>query len=161
MNCTPLEYRFNNTSKKTTKWKWCYPFTKEYVTLLYYKIDDNSWIKKVLLTIIENLDNEVCTVNSLSSKLFMSTSNLNRKIKRTFGTTTIQLIGDLRLQYAIEIVTLNQTTISEAISIAGYYDMTHFSRCFKKVYMCSPSSYKWENSHIVINHIKLIFMQKE
>lgn len=151
MNCKPLEYRLANVSKN--KWLWHYPFTQEYIVELQKKIDENTWVKKVIYTIIEHIENETCTVKILSTKLFMSPSNLNRKIKKTFGISTIRLIADLRLQFAVELFTVNNTSLTEVIAMAGFYDIAHFSNCFKKVYKCTPSNYNWEYNCFFIKSI--------
>lgn len=148
MNCKPLEYRLTTVSKK--KWQWCYPFTQEYLIELEKTIDQNTWVKKVIHTIIEHIENETCTVATLSTKLFMSPSNLNRKIKKTFGVNTIRLMTHLRLQFAIELYTINNISLTDAVAIAGFYDLAHFSNCFKKVFNCAPSHYNWGYNQIFI-----------
>nr|WP_299161944.1 helix-turn-helix transcriptional regulator [uncultured Tenacibaculum sp.] len=81
-------------------------------------------------------------MEDLSKQLFMSSSNLNRKVKKLFGFSTLKLIRDLRLQYAAELLNIHNMSVTEVSYSTGFYDAAHLSRYFKKTFGCSPGEYK-------------------
>lgn len=139
---SPLAYRENGliTGFKPDDWK--IPLTKECFNKLIQLKSEYIWLAKLLVIIIDNLDNEAFSIEILSNKLFMSSSNLNRKVKSLFGFPVMRLLRDIRLQYATEILVLQKKSITEAASLAGFFDTAHFSRVFKQSFDCPPSKYK-------------------
>ncbi|WBX77724.1 AraC family transcriptional regulator [Tenacibaculum ovolyticum] len=100
------------------------------------------WLNKLLIIIIENLDNDLFSIEELSSKLFMTSSNLNKKVQHLFGTSTMKLVRNLRLQYAAELLNTQNKSVTEAASSAGFFDAAHLSRYFKEAFDCSPGEYR-------------------
>lgn len=82
------------------------------------------------------------SVESLANQLFISNSNLNRKIKKLFGVTTIGLIKSIRLQNAAELLNIYNKSVSEAAMLSGFYDTAHLSHYFKPVFGYSPNDYR-------------------
>ncbi|MCE7993700.1 MAG: response regulator [Roseivirga sp.] len=91
----------------------------------------------------ENMAESSFSVAELGQMAAMSTSSLNRHVKKMTGLTPGQLIRDIRLQRAIELLESNQLgSISEVVYEVGFEDVSSFSRLFKKRFGRSPSSYK-------------------
>ncbi|MBF4492999.1 helix-turn-helix domain-containing protein [Flavobacterium sp. MR2016-29] len=143
---SPSAYRENGliTGFKPEDWK--IPLSNECFNKLIQLISEYKWLAKLLVIIIDNLDNEAFSIEILSNKLFMSPSNLNRKAKALFGFPAIRLLRDIRLQYAAELLMLEKKSITEAASLAGFFDISHLSRVFKQNFNCSPSKYKDYNN---------------
>ncbi|WP_282021195.1 helix-turn-helix domain-containing protein [Tenacibaculum aiptasiae] len=118
------------------------PFTERYFNQLVLIKNKNSWLKNLFCIVIDNLDNESFSIENLSKQLYMSSSNLNRKVKKTFGFTTLKLIRDLRLQYASELLNTKNISVTEVSYLTGFYDAAHLSRYFKPVFGCSPGEYR-------------------
>lgn len=96
----------------------------------------------MFVVIVDNLDNDLFSVEELANKLFMSSSNLNRKVQRMFGFSTLKLIRDLRLQQASELLNIKDKSVNEAAELSGFYDAAHLSRYFKETFGCSPNDYR-------------------
>lgn len=96
----------------------------------------------MFVLIVDNLDNDLFSVEELSQKLYMSSSNLNRKVQRLFGFSTLKLVRDLRLQHASELLNIKDKSVNEAAEGAGFYDAAHLSRYFKETFGCSPNDYR-------------------
>ncbi|WP_123774151.1 AraC family transcriptional regulator [[Flexibacter] sp. ATCC 35103] len=96
----------------------------------------------MFVVIVDNLDNDLFSVEELSLKLFMSSSNLNRKVQKLFGFSTLKLVRDLRLQQASELLNIKDKSVNEAAEGAGFYDAAHLSRYFKETFGCSPNDYR-------------------
>ncbi len=91
----------------------------------------------------ENMKESSFSVTDLSQMAAMSTSSLNRHVKKMTGLTPGQLIRDIRLQKAIELLESKQFgSISGVVYEVGFEDVSSFSRLFKKRFGKSPSSYK-------------------
>jgi AraC-like DNA-binding protein len=99
-------------------------------------------LAKLFVIVIDNLDNDLFSIEELSRKLFMSPSNLNRKVKCLFGFSTLRLVRDLRLQHAAELLSTQNKSVTEAASLAGFFDAAHLSRYFKQTFGCPASDYR-------------------
>ncbi|QLC67379.1 AraC family transcriptional regulator [Flavobacterium sp. LPB0248] len=139
---SPLAYRKNGLMIVFNPHDWEIPLNDECFNKLIQLKDENKWFAKLLITIIDNLDNEAFSIEMLSDKLFMSSSNLNRKVKSLFEFSPVRLLRDIRLQYATELIVLQNKSITEAAFLAGFFDVAHLSRVFKKNFNCSPSKYE-------------------
>ncbi|WP_428231399.1 helix-turn-helix transcriptional regulator [Flavobacterium sp.] len=139
---SPSAYRENSliTGFKPDDWK--IPLNDACFNKLIQLKSEYKWLTKLLVILIDNLDNEAFSIEILSGKLFMSPSNLNRKVKSLFGFPTIRLVRDIRLQYGTELIALQDKSVSEAASLAGFFDIAHFSRYFKQTFNCSPGKYR-------------------
>lgn len=138
----PSKYREDVMSNRNNLEDWKLPLNKKCFDRLVSLKTEIKWLDKFLCIVIDNLDNEFFSVEILSSKLFMSKSNLNRKVKAVFGCSTIGAIRDFRLQYAIELIIRERKSITEAASLAGFFDIAHFSHFFKQKFGCPPSKYR-------------------
>ena len=140
--CSPSKYRKNCIKSETKLINWNLPFTEKYFNQLVLIKNKNSWLKNLFSIVIDNLDNESFSIEDLSKQLFMSSSNLNRKIKKIFGFSTLKLIRDLRLQHAAELLNTQNISVTEVTYLTGFYDAAHLSRYFKTVFGCSPGEYR-------------------
>ncbi|MCV9927329.1 helix-turn-helix transcriptional regulator [Flavobacterium sp. LS1R49] len=139
---SPSAYRENGLTTGFKPDDWKIPLSNECFTKLIQLKSEYIWLAKLLVIVIDNLDNETFSIEILSNKLFMSSSNLNRKVKSLFGLPVIRLFRDIRLQYATELLILQEKSITDAASLAGFFDIAHFSRVFKQNFKCPPSKYK-------------------
>lgn len=139
---SPSEYRENALTTGFRLNDWKIPLDEASFNKLILLKNENKWLAKLLVIVFSNLDNESFSIEMLSSKLFMSSPNLNRKVKSLFGFPTIHLLRDIRLQYAAELIILQNKSVTEAASLAGFFDIAHFSRYFKQTLGCSPSMYR-------------------
>lgn len=125
------------TSKKTTgKKKPINRYIMEHVTVKKNFVVQATQIveKKVFL---ENYNLEM-----FASDLFMSKSNLNRKIKVSTGLTPVEFIRKVRFDYAFRLLKETDLSIKEVAYSSGFNDPKYFTRCFKKTYGISPKDYK-------------------
>jgi len=139
---SPSAYRENWVIAGFKPSDWQIPLNEECFNKMIQLKNEYKWLAKLLVIIIDNFDNEALSIEILSSRLFMSPSNLTSKVKSLFGFPPIRLLRDIRLQYAAELVTSQRKSITEAASLAGFFDIAHFSRVFKQNFGCSPSKYK-------------------
>lgn len=144
---SPSEYRKKVLDETTELWSWKIPLSENYFNQLLQLKNKNIWLAKLLTIIIDNLDNESFSIEELAKKLFVSSSNLNRKVQSLLGFSTARLVRDLRLQYAAELLSKENKSVTEAASLAGFFDAAHLSRYFKQNFGCSPAAYRNTTLH--------------
>ena len=95
---------------------------------------DNEFIQRTLQFITENLSDSLLSVESLSSKLFLSRSQLYRKIKTLTGVSVNEFIRNVRLEKAKEIMSNGYSSVSEVSYTVGFTSPSYFTKCYKLKY---------------------------
>ncbi|RKR09031.1 signal transduction histidine kinase [Flavobacterium sp. 90] len=110
------------------------PKAKEKTTTL-----DNEFIKNVLNYINENMAEYELSVEVLASKVFLSRSQLYRKIKTLTGITVNEFIRNVRLEKAKELIELGNDNINEISIKVGFSSPSYFTKCFKEKFGYLPT----------------------
>lgn len=141
--CSPTRYR-NQFRRPYSHgpFRWHIPLRDEDYMHLLALSDEKPWLAQLLRVLISYISKESLRVEQLASALYLSAACLNRKIKVTFGITSRQLIRDIKLQYAIELLSTRSSTVAGVAYEAGFFDHAHFCHCFKAALGCAPSSFK-------------------
>lgn len=98
------------------------------------------------LEIIENryMDPEISLV-TVSSEIAVSPNYLSALIKKSTGSTFIELLSRKRIDTARELLRCSNLKIKEISEKCGYSDQHYFSYCFKKYTGMSPNACRREN----------------
>ncbi|MDN3594794.1 two-component regulator propeller domain-containing protein [Zunongwangia endophytica] len=99
-------------------------------------------VKKALKIIEEELDNPQFNVDSLFKRLEISRTKVYRVFKEILQQSPSDVIINLRLQKAENLLLTGNLNISEISFECGFNDPKYFSRLFKKHYGESPKRYK-------------------
>ncbi len=91
--------------------------------------------------ILDNLEDNNFSINDLCEKLFISRTQLHRKLKKITGLSTSEYIRNVKLNEGKKLLLTHKYTISEVANKVGYTDSAYFSKSFKKVFNELPSSY--------------------
>ncbi|WP_337968905.1 two-component regulator propeller domain-containing protein [uncultured Flavobacterium sp.] len=110
------------------------PKAKEKTTTL-----DNEFIKNVLNYINENMAEYELSVEVLASKVFLSRSQLYRKIKTLTGITVNEFIRNVRLEKAKELIELGNDNINEISIKVGFSSPSYFTKCYKEKFGYLPT----------------------
>lgn len=141
--CSPSRYRsLFRPEYNPDPFRWKLPLQEKDFIYLLSLSHQKPWVAQLLRVLISYLSKEGLRVEQLASALYLSTCSLNRKIKETFGVTPRQLIKEMRLQYASELLTVRNGAVAEVAYEAGFFDHAHFCHCFKQAFGCAPSSFK-------------------
>lgn len=100
---------------------------------------DNRFLEKVRGYVEANLDNSDANIDDMASKVAVSKTTLNRRLKSLIGITAAQLLIDARLQKAKALLDEQSLTVSEVAYQCGYTDAKYFSKCYKAKYGVTPS----------------------
>jgi transcriptional regulator GlxA family with amidase domain len=72
----------------------------------------------------------------------MSRMQLFRKLKALVNQTPSELIRNLRLQRAVQLMRQNFGNVAEITFEVGFNNLSYFSKCFREKYGFLPSEYQ-------------------
>ena len=101
---------------------------------------------KLMLSYIEQHYMEELKLSDIALSANISVSEALRTFKKMFSTTPIQYVLEVRLQKACEKLLHSSQSISEIAASCGFYDMSYFTRTFRKKTGMTPSAYRKKNS---------------
>lgn len=102
---------------------------------------DRKFVDDLTQSVEENLSNAKFGVNILAETVFLSVSQMTRKLKTITGKTPADFIRNIRLEKAIELLK-NGESVTDVSWAVGFEDPVYFSKVFKKHFGFSPSSAK-------------------
>ena len=100
---------------------------------------DEAFLKKIRQTIEENLDDETFGVVELAAKVALSRSQLHRKLTAVTGYGPNEIIRNLRLERAKELLEKGAGNASEVAFMVGFNSLAYFSKTFGDHFGISPS----------------------
>lgn len=105
------------------------------------KSADEKLIQKIMDIINENISNPALSVEMLANEIGISRVHLHRKTKELTNQSTRDLIRNIRLQQAANLLSSKNINISEVAYAVGFTNLATFSSAFKEFYGESPSNY--------------------
>jgi AraC-like DNA-binding protein len=123
----------------------CIAESTEYSTLaskgfLANKNNDSSKLSTITSYIFNHLC-ETITLDDLASLVNMHPSSVGRYFKKNTGYSPVDYINHIRIGYVCRMLINNNLSISGACFEAGFNNLSHFNRVFKKIKGISPSEY--------------------
>ena len=119
-------------------------------TVNKYKNDLSDEISKTEKTIQEvmayihyNFSKKI-TTETLSQDFDMSRPYLCQKFKEYCGTTIGDYLTDIRMTYALELLSSTHEKIISVAYLVGYESVSQFNKTFKKKYDITPSQFRRE-----------------
>lgn len=101
---------------------------------------DLVYTRRILQFIHENINSHI-NLSEISDLLGISSAYICRIFKVHTGKTIIQYCNLIKCDLAVSYIEKGHK-ISEVCSMVGFDDYNYFSRIFKKIMNCSPSSFK-------------------
>jgi signal transduction histidine kinase/CheY-like chemotaxis protein/AraC-like DNA-binding protein len=103
---------------------------------------EDVFVKKVRQEIELHLSNENYSVEQLSKNLFMSNSQVQRKLGALTGHSPNQFIRVLRIQKAKKLLKTTNESITNIASLCGFNDAGYFGKVFKQECGMTPQEYR-------------------
>jgi len=103
---------------------------------------EDPFMARARVIVLSELDTEHFSVNELSDQLYLSRSQVHRKIKAVAGISTAIFIRMIRMQEAKKLLVTTPLTISEIAYQTGFKTPTYFSQIFKQTFGESPSDFR-------------------
>jgi len=103
---------------------------------------EDEFVQKVRLAVEANLSNAEFTIEQLCRLVFMSHSQLHRKLDALTGCSPNKFIRMIRLSKAKEMLKHPANTIAAIAYECGYNDPGYFARVFKQEYGETPQEWR-------------------
>lgn len=96
------------------------------------------------LLILQYIQNHYQTVSldTLCAVFHYNKSYLSRLIRKNSGHNFIDIVTELKLSYAVDLLSHTTLSVAEISELAGYNNVDHFSKHFKKKYSLPPSVWR-------------------
>jgi signal transduction histidine kinase/DNA-binding response OmpR family regulator len=102
---------------------------------------DEKFLEKLQEVLDIQLSNADFSTDDFATKIGMSRMQLHRKLKSLFGVSATEFLRNQRLKTAAELLKKGNGNISDIAYSVGFNDVSYFSKCFKEIYLCTPSEY--------------------
>jgi YesN/AraC family two-component response regulator len=102
---------------------------------------DEQFFNKINSMVEIHYNNPEFDVDKFASNMFVSRSQLYKKIKALTDLSTNDFINVYRLKKSVELLKKGEMQISEIAYNTGFNDPKYFSRIFRKYFNCTPSEY--------------------
>lgn len=99
---------------------------------------------------IEHHLSEDLSLETVSSKVFISAKYLSKLFKEELGITYTEYITSRRMERAKALIERNNMTIEQVAATVGYGTTAYFIKKFKEMYGCTPGSYL---RNMVVNQV--------
>jgi len=103
---------------------------------------DNGFMNGLIAHIEENIQNPEFKIDDMAEAMHMSRTVFYRKIKSLVGVSPIDLVKNVRLKHAIQLLDTSDYSISEIAYMSGFATPQYFSKVFKSAMNCPPKDYK-------------------
>lgn len=102
---------------------------------------DKEFMRKLMYIIDQNLRNEDFDSDVLAQQIFVSRSQLNRKLQAITGHRPGEFIRMYKLKRAAQLIMENKFSITQIAYEVGFNSPAQFSRAFRKHFSCLPSEF--------------------
>ena len=113
----------------------------ESLNLLKYGALDTEWLGKVDQIINANISSLEFSVQQLADEMFVSRSNLQRKMKSLTGMSPNEYVRLVRLKKAAELLLSDNYRINEVCYMCGFNTPSYFTSCFFKQFGILPKEF--------------------
>lgn len=103
---------------------------------------DRDFLERVDKQLEQQLEARDVDLERLASELFISRTQLNRRVKALTDETMRDRVNRLRAERAKQLLATDNQTIGEVARACGFDDTAYFSRFFRKMTGQSPTDYK-------------------
>lgn len=102
---------------------------------------DEKFLRKLMEKIETGIPESEFTVDTLEKELGISHTHFYRKVKSLTGLSGKELLQNMRLKRATQLLSQNKLRVSEIAYMTGFTNPKYFSKCFKEKYGITPSEY--------------------
>ena len=103
---------------------------------------EKAFITKLHSIVMTDISNPELNSEHIADKVFMSRSQLNRKVKAITGIDTASYIRRTRMSYAGQLLCSSDIQIGDIVIQCGFESAPHFSKTFRQHFDMTPSEYR-------------------
>ena len=100
---------------------------------------EDAFVQKVRKVVEAHLDDPDFSVEALSGEVFLSRTQVHRKLKALTGQSTGHFIHSVRLQHALHLLQTTGLSVTEIAFEVGFNDLSYFSKVFTAEFGKAPS----------------------
>ena len=106
---------------------------------------DDEILRRILAYVEENLS-EPLTREEIAQKVHFHPAYLSRLFRKKTGMSLSEYISQIRIERAKELLSRSEQKVSFIMNHLGYYNLSHFTRTFKKMTGYTPQQYRKRNT---------------
>lgn len=107
----------------------------------YTSSDKRELIQPAVAYMHEHYTSEPLRIVQLADMCGISPEYFRSIFQSFYGVSPIKYINRLKMQHASELLSSGMYSVTEAATLSGYNDLSHFSREFKKTFGVKPTEY--------------------
>jgi signal transduction histidine kinase/ligand-binding sensor domain-containing protein/DNA-binding response OmpR family regulator len=102
---------------------------------------DQEFLQNAVGVVEKNISNSDFDSEEFANQIFLSRSQLHRKIQSISGQSTGEFIRTIRLKKAAGLILENKFSITQIALEVGFNSPSHFTKAFKQMFECLPSEF--------------------
>ncbi|HCY77413.1 MAG TPA: hypothetical protein DHV28_15965 [Ignavibacteriales bacterium] len=102
---------------------------------------DHEFLKNAINIVEKNISDPEFDSEKFAKEIFLSRSQLHRKIQNISGHSTGEFIRTIRLKRAAALILEKKLSITQIAFEIGFSSPSHFSKAFKQMFDCLPSEF--------------------
>jgi len=129
----------------TTRYKY---ISEKYIDILsgeegkkIIETPDQRLLKRAIEVVQGNMSDPSFGVEKMAKEMGMSQTNMHRKLKAITGFPPSELIKNIRLRKAAQLILNQENSVAQISFMVGFEDQSYFSKSFKKEFGIPPSRY--------------------
>lgn len=104
---------------------------------------DSEFARKLIRTVEDHIGDPLYNVERLSDDMAMSRMSLYRKVKELTGKSPVDLIREIRLKHAAQLLLENRhASVADIATKVGFATPSYFAKCFKAMFGVLPNRYR-------------------
>ncbi len=103
---------------------------------------ENEFLQRLIKVVEENLDNDAMDADGFARSIFMSRSQLHRKISALTGLPLTEFVRNYRLDRARDMLAQGEGSVTEIAWRTGFANAKYFSTCFRERFGQPPSLFR-------------------
>ncbi len=108
---------------------------------------DEKFIADLRDLIRQNIGISELTIDDLADSMNMGRTSFNKKVKSLFSMSPVELLKNMRVKFAMELLQDSDKTVSEISYMCGFSSPQYFNRVFKSVTNLTPNDWRRQNLH--------------
>jgi signal transduction histidine kinase/ligand-binding sensor domain-containing protein/DNA-binding response OmpR family regulator len=102
---------------------------------------DQEFLQTAISIVDKNISDPLFDSEELAEQIFLSRSQLHRKLQNISGQSTGEFIRTIRLKKAARLILENQFSITQIAFEVGFNSPSHFTKAFKQMFGYLPSEF--------------------
>lgn len=119
----------------------CNIFTSHFMNVQKKSNEIPLWLE-MMYEKMKKTQNFTCGIEKMCEISGRTREHISRSMKKYYGTTPIEYINDLKLNYAANLLTSSNLSIAEICFECGFQNLSWFYSLFNEKYGVTPSKYK-------------------